>query len=189
MNQKKIEDFIYFGAKTIEYNLVTSNSDIKMDMTIVYPLKSPKFKYLDHLDSNIKLQTNYFVSELIRFSKSGKIIIETIDIDYLKTSAININQIESSSLAIPNASSIIDLIDDNFNLTQEIDIENNNLPDSVNLEDEDYEKQSDNYKKTVESDNKNDFYNEFEENQKLHSKKRKRNTTKPQKEKGKKVRK
>ncbi|CAG8702585.1 18855_t:CDS:2, partial [Dentiscutata erythropus] len=170
---KQIEDFIYFGAETIEYNSVTSNSDIKMDMTIVYPLKSPKFKYL------------------------------ATDIDYLKTSAININLVKSFSLATPNAPSIIDLIDDNLNSAnpqtsekstkpfniQNVDIENNNLPDSVSLDNKDYKKQSEDNKKTVKSDNEEDLYNEFEENQKVHLKKRKGNTAKAQKEKGKKVKK
>ncbi|RIB21032.1 hypothetical protein C2G38_2079361 [Gigaspora rosea] len=114
---KRIEEFIHFGAEAVESNSVTSKPDIKMDITIVYPHNSPKFKYLGHLGSNIKPRANYFVSGLIRFSKSGKMIIEATDIDSLKTSTININLSESSSLATPNAPSIIDLIDDDLNST------------------------------------------------------------------------
>ncbi|CAG8807776.1 35896_t:CDS:1, partial [Racocetra persica] len=36
---KNVGDFIHFGAETIQYNSVTGNSDIKMDMTIIYSLR------------------------------------------------------------------------------------------------------------------------------------------------------
>ncbi|RIB19924.1 hypothetical protein C2G38_2244875 [Gigaspora rosea] len=43
------------NVSIIKYNSVTSKSDIKIDMTIIYPSESPKFKYLGKLGSNIKL--------------------------------------------------------------------------------------------------------------------------------------
>ncbi|CAG8766368.1 14248_t:CDS:1, partial [Racocetra persica] len=194
---KKIEEFIHFGAEAVEYNSVTTKPNIKIDMTIVYPLQSPKFKYLGYLGSNIKLRTNYFVSGLIRFSKSGKMIIEATDIDYLKTSAINLT--ESTSLVTPNTPSIIDLIDDDLNpansqtfeepaklfKTPDVNIEdgtsyapeNNNPPDSVSSDGQDHENQfDDDNSKIMESCDNEDLHE-------LQPKKRKKNTTRIQKEK------
>ncbi|CAG8668434.1 2436_t:CDS:1, partial [Racocetra fulgida] len=114
---KNVGDFIHFGAETIQYNSVTGNSDIKMDMTIIYSLHSSRFKYLGHLGSNIKLRSNYFVSGLFKFSKSGKMMIEATDIDYLRTSTINIGGSESSHSTMSNAPSIIDIIDDDIDST------------------------------------------------------------------------
>ncbi|RIB29745.1 hypothetical protein C2G38_2055982 [Gigaspora rosea] len=175
---KQIDKFIHFDTEAIEYNSITSKPDIKMDMTIVYPLKSPKFKYLGHLGSNIKLQANYFVSGLIRFSKSGKMIIEATDIDYLKTSTIKVNLSESSSLATQNAPSIIDLIDDDLNpanpQTSE-DSTNNDVENETS-----YASENNN----AESNNEEDLHDEFEEDVKLQPKKKKGNTTGTQEEKG-----
>ncbi|CAG8509299.1 4049_t:CDS:2, partial [Dentiscutata heterogama] len=86
--------------KTIQYNSVTGNSDIKMNMTIIYSLNSSRFKYLDHLHSN-----------------SGKMMIEATNIDYLKTSSINISRSESSRSTISDALLIIDIIDDDIDST------------------------------------------------------------------------
>ncbi|RIB10747.1 hypothetical protein C2G38_2205284 [Gigaspora rosea] len=119
---KNIGNFIHFGVETVQYNSVIGASNIKMDITIIYPLDSPRFKYLGHLGSNIKLYSNYFISDLFKFSKSGKIIIETTDIDYLRTSTININASESSYLAMTNTLSIIDIIDDNIDSVSSCDI-------------------------------------------------------------------
>ncbi|CAG8767594.1 13387_t:CDS:1, partial [Racocetra fulgida] len=115
---KKIEDFIHFSAEAIDYNSVTTKPDVKIDMTVIYPLQSPKFKYLGQSCLNIKLQSNYFISGLIRILKSGKIMIQATDIDYLKTSMINANLSENSSVVIPNAPSIIDIIDDDLDSAQ-----------------------------------------------------------------------
>ncbi|CAG8766320.1 1912_t:CDS:2, partial [Racocetra fulgida] len=126
-------------VETVKYNSVTSKPDIRMDMTIIYLHKSSRFKYLDSMGSNIKLQSSYFISELFRFSKSGKIMIEAIDINYLRPSAININISESSSSIMANALSIIDIIDDDINSL--FDNENNikksaNSSKNVNLQSE-----------------------------------------------------
>ncbi|RIB11777.1 hypothetical protein C2G38_2102729 [Gigaspora rosea] len=85
---KNVGELIHFGVETVQYNPVTGNSEVKMDITVIYPHQSVRFKYLG---SNIKLRSNYFVSGLLRFSKSGKIMIEATDIDYLKTSTIGIS--------------------------------------------------------------------------------------------------
>ncbi|CAG8537887.1 9113_t:CDS:2 [Scutellospora calospora] len=87
---KNVRDFIHFSAETIQYNSVTSNSDIKIDMTIIYSLNSSKFKYLDHLGTNI---------------------------DYLRTSSNNISGSESSHSTISDILSIIDIIDDDIDST------------------------------------------------------------------------
>ncbi|CAG8785281.1 44238_t:CDS:2, partial [Gigaspora margarita] len=114
---KNVENFIYFGVKTVQYNSITSTSNVKMDMTIIYLLNSPRFKYLSHLGSNIKLCSNYFISGLFKFSKSGKIMIEATDIDYLRTSTINIAASESSYSKVSDTPSIIDIIDDDIDST------------------------------------------------------------------------
>ncbi|CAG8796858.1 4999_t:CDS:1, partial [Gigaspora rosea] len=61
--------------------------------------------------------------------------------------------------------------------------ESNNPLDSVNLDDQDNENQFDDDEKIVEPDNEEDLHGEFEENEKLQSKKRKGDITKTQKEK------
>ncbi|CAG8499631.1 4273_t:CDS:1 [Dentiscutata heterogama] len=114
---KEVTDFIYFDAETIEYNSVTSKSDVKMDLTVIYPSQSSRFKYLGPSGSNIKLWSTYFISGLFKFSKTRKMIIEATDIDYLKTLSINIITSESFSLMVSDKPSIIDIIDDNIDLT------------------------------------------------------------------------
>ncbi|CAG8829199.1 40047_t:CDS:1, partial [Gigaspora margarita] len=114
---KSVEEFVHFGVESIEYNSVTGNSNVKMDMIIIYPQQSPRFKYLRNLGSNIKIRSTYFVSGLFKFSKSGKMIIEATDIDSLKTPTVNISRIESSSSTIANTLSIIDIIDDDIDST------------------------------------------------------------------------
>ncbi|RIB12528.1 hypothetical protein C2G38_2249450 [Gigaspora rosea] len=100
---------------TIPY--FTGNSNVKMDMIVIYPQQSPRFKYLGNLGYNIKMQSAYFVSGLFKFSKSDKMMIEATDIDYLKTPTVNINRIESSFSTIANTQSIIDIIDDDIDST------------------------------------------------------------------------
>ncbi|CAG8483905.1 28576_t:CDS:1 [Gigaspora margarita] len=111
---KEVSEFVHFGAETIKYNSITSKPNVKMDLTIIYLFQSSRFKYLGPLGSNIKLHSTYFVSGLFRFSKSGKMMIEATDIDYLRTSTIGITTPESSSLTA-NTLSIIDIIDDDVN--------------------------------------------------------------------------
>lgn len=108
---KEVSEFVHFGAETIEYNSITGKPDVKMDFTIIYPSKSPRFKYLGPSGSNIKLRSTYFISGLFRFSKTGKMMIEATDIDYLRNSNISITTPESS-LSTTDTPSIIDIIDD-----------------------------------------------------------------------------
>ncbi|CAG8832505.1 30758_t:CDS:2, partial [Gigaspora margarita] len=61
-----------------------------MDMIIIYLLDLPRFKYLDHLGANIKFHANHFVFDRFKFLKSSKIMIEATDINYLRTSTINV---------------------------------------------------------------------------------------------------
>ncbi|CAG8539290.1 29380_t:CDS:2, partial [Racocetra persica] len=114
---KNVENFIHFGVDTVQYNSVTSTPNVKMDMTIIYPLDLPRFKYLSYLGSNIKLLSNYFVLGLFKFSKSSKIMIEATDIDYLRTSTINIGASENSYSNVADTPSIIDIIDDDIDST------------------------------------------------------------------------
>ncbi|CAG8677212.1 43837_t:CDS:2, partial [Gigaspora margarita] len=147
----------------MEYNSITFKPDIKMDITIIYPLKSLKFKYLGDLGSNIKLRANYFVSGLIRFSKSGKMIIEATDVDYLKTSTINVNLSESSSLPIPNAPSIIDLIDDDLNLANLQTSKDSAKLFEISNVDVENDTSCASESNITESNNEEDLHDEFEE--------------------------
>ncbi|CAG8613917.1 21369_t:CDS:1 [Racocetra persica] len=114
---KEVKEFIHFGAETVEYNSVTGKPDVKIDLTIIYPSQSSRFKYLGPSGSNIKSLSTYFISGFLKFSKSGKMMIEATNVDYLKTSTISITASKTSSLTIANTLSIIDLIDDDIDLT------------------------------------------------------------------------
>ncbi|CAG8712870.1 41940_t:CDS:2 [Gigaspora margarita] len=93
-----------------EYNSVTGSFNIKMDMTILYPIQSTRFKHLGSLGSNIRVANTYLVSGLFRFSDSGKIIIEASDIDYSKSPLLTFNTSEISSFSSSNTHSIFDII-------------------------------------------------------------------------------
>ncbi|CAG8845556.1 28974_t:CDS:2, partial [Gigaspora margarita] len=112
---KRTEEFIYFGAECTQYNSITGSSNIKMDMTILYPAQSIKFKHLGSLGCNVRVTNTYHVSGLFRFSDSGKIIIEASDIDYLKTPLLTFNAPEISFFSSSNTCSIFDIITDNIN--------------------------------------------------------------------------
>ncbi|CAG8851420.1 38077_t:CDS:2, partial [Gigaspora margarita] len=176
---KKVANFIHFGVETVEYNSVTGKSDVKMDMTIIYPSESPRFKYLGEL---------------------GKIMIEATDIDYLKTSTISISGTESSR-STTNTLSIIDIIDDDIDSVsiqqpqrqhELFEMSANATNDSTGIDRsydtkkyhttiEDY--QSDEIKSVNEGNNKKDTdlvnidqqSQEIEEEEELWPKKRKRN--------------
>ncbi|CAG8841408.1 15107_t:CDS:1, partial [Racocetra persica] len=80
---QKVNDFIYFGMECLEYNAITSISNIKMKITVLYPFHSIRFqKYLGPSGSNIKLDNVYLISGFIKFSTSGNLMIEATDIDY-----------------------------------------------------------------------------------------------------------
>ncbi|CAG8512774.1 26964_t:CDS:2 [Gigaspora margarita] len=112
---KEVEDYIYFGVESVEYNSVTSSSAVRMQMTVLYSSQNIRFqKYLGTSGSNIKLGNTYFVSGFFKFSKSDQIIIEATDIDYLRTSALNYNIFKNSSLVDSKHRSIIDIIADDI---------------------------------------------------------------------------
>ncbi|CAG8787024.1 25502_t:CDS:2 [Gigaspora margarita] len=112
---KQLEEFIHFGVECIEYNPVTGNSGVNMQLKVLYHVKSVRFKkYLGHLGSNIKIGSTYLVSGLFKFLMSGRMMIEATDIDYLKTSNVNYNTYEKFSLSIPSTRSIIDVIADDI---------------------------------------------------------------------------
>ncbi|CAG8805756.1 2406_t:CDS:1, partial [Racocetra persica] len=114
-NPKDVEEFIHFGVESTEYNAVTGTSNVKMQMTVLYSSQSSRFKnYLGPSGSNIKLGNTYFVSGLIKFSTTGKMVIEATDIDYFKTLTLNYNASESSSSTIPRSRSIIDIVTDDI---------------------------------------------------------------------------
>ncbi|CAG8497201.1 11896_t:CDS:2, partial [Racocetra fulgida] len=71
-----------------------------MDITILYPSKSTRFKYLGLLGANIKSGNKYIISGFVKFSDSGK-MIEATDIDYFL-------------LTKSNTRSIIDVIADDI---------------------------------------------------------------------------
>ncbi|CAG8793938.1 21238_t:CDS:2 [Gigaspora margarita] len=54
---KEIENYIYFGIKSIEYNSVNGSSAVKMQMMVLYLSQATRFqKYLGTSGSNIKLE-------------------------------------------------------------------------------------------------------------------------------------
>ncbi|CAG8838904.1 24242_t:CDS:1, partial [Gigaspora margarita] len=118
-NPKRTEDFIHFGAECTEYNSVMGSSNIKMDMTILYPIQSTRFKHLGSLGSNIRVANTYLVSGLFRFSDSGKIMIEASDIDYSKSPLLTFNTPEISSSSLSNTRSIFDIIVDDIDSVAE----------------------------------------------------------------------
>ncbi|CAG8790527.1 12408_t:CDS:2, partial [Cetraspora pellucida] len=83
---KEVENFIYFGVETVEYNSVISLPNAKMQMM-----------------------------KLIKFSQTDKLVIETTDIEYIKT--LNYNVFRSSSLMMPRSQLIIDIVVNNVKST------------------------------------------------------------------------
>ncbi|CAG8602726.1 2592_t:CDS:2 [Cetraspora pellucida] len=144
---KKVNEFIHFGAEAIEYNSVTTKPDIKMDIIIVYPLQSPKFKYLGPLGSNLKLRANYFVSGSSLVTPHAPSIIDLIDDD-----------LNSANSQVPEESTkhlkTFDMICDNKKIAESDNDEvNNQIMESDNDEDG---------KKITELDNDKDLQDEFE---------------------------
>ncbi|CAG8721722.1 10584_t:CDS:1, partial [Racocetra fulgida] len=102
-----------------EYNAITSTSNVKMKMTVLYPFHSIRFqKYLGPSGSNIKLDNAYLISGFVKFSASGKLMIEATEIEYLKTN-VNSNMFESSSSI--STQSIVNIIADNIESAQKQD--------------------------------------------------------------------
>ncbi|RIB21051.1 hypothetical protein C2G38_2177659 [Gigaspora rosea] len=87
---KELREFIHFGVECTEYNSVTSNSSVNMQITVLYH------------------------AGLFKISTSGKMMIEATDINYVKTAAITYNAQENYSSTAPGAQSIIDIIADNI---------------------------------------------------------------------------
>ncbi|CAG8626673.1 29586_t:CDS:1 [Gigaspora margarita] len=115
INQKlmETEDFIHFSAECTEYNSVTGSNNIKIEMTILYPSQSVRFKYLGLLGANIKTGNKYIVSGLVKFSNKGRMMIEAMNIDYVKSAKFSYNISKSPSTIKTNTRSIIDIIADN----------------------------------------------------------------------------
>lgn len=110
---KKTEEFIHFGADCVEYNSVTGSSNIKIEMTILYDSQSVRFKHLGASGINIKISNIYIISGFIKFSDSGKMMIEATDIDFQKypTNHHNVPEISSNK---SKTRSIIDIITDDI---------------------------------------------------------------------------
>ncbi|CAG8727457.1 18521_t:CDS:2, partial [Gigaspora margarita] len=93
-------------VESVEYNSVTGSSAVKMQMMVLYSSQATRFqKYLELLARILRL---------FEFSKSGQIIIEATDIDYLKTSTLNYNTFENSSMINSSHRSIIDIVADDI---------------------------------------------------------------------------
>ncbi|CAG8768672.1 7894_t:CDS:2 [Gigaspora margarita] len=85
---KEVKNYVHFRVESVEYNSVTSLSDVKMQMTVLYSSQATRFqKYLG-------IQAR----------------VLTTDINYLRTSTLNYNTFENSSLINSKSRSIIDII-------------------------------------------------------------------------------
>ncbi|CAG8777801.1 17992_t:CDS:2 [Gigaspora margarita] len=160
-------DLVFFSEKyvienleqciTIAYATITNNKNpnyefdvsdipvyvlyciISVIVNLLYSSQATRFqKYLGTSGSNIKLGNGYFVLRLFEFSKSGQIIIEATDIDYLRTSTLNHNTFENSFLI--NSKTLVDAsvkIDDKHD---EPDFEDEDgLDDDAQIENEEHE--------------------------------------------------
>ncbi|CAG8817568.1 24911_t:CDS:2, partial [Gigaspora margarita] len=116
----------------LEYNAITGSSNIKMEMIVLYIFQSVRFKHLGLLGINIKTANNYLISGFIKFSDSGKILIEATDIDYQKSSIYTPTASEISPDKSQKTCSIIDIIADDIESTPKqkndsnLEAENNN---------------------------------------------------------------
>ncbi|CAG8500839.1 13563_t:CDS:2 [Dentiscutata heterogama] len=135
-NPKQTKEFIHFGVETVEYNAVTGSSNIKMEMIILYLSQTTRFKHLGTSGSNIKVGNTYLVSGLLKFSDSGKIMIEASDIDFSKLPPLNLIVHEISSSTSSTTHSIIDIIADDIDSnidkssTKPSSIKHDNIPAS-----------------------------------------------------------
>ncbi|CAG8695164.1 16880_t:CDS:1 [Dentiscutata heterogama] len=111
-NPKKIKEFIHSGVECVEYNGVTGSTNIKIEMIVLYSLQSVRFKHLGSSGINIKVTNNYLISGFIKFSDSGKMLIEATDIDYQKSSIYNSTMSEILSDKSQKTHSIIEIIAD-----------------------------------------------------------------------------
>ncbi|CAG8695720.1 19317_t:CDS:2, partial [Racocetra persica] len=81
---QKVNNFIYFDMECLEYNAITSTSNVKIKITVLYPFHSIRFqKYLDPSGSNIKLNNDRssIKSNTIAAHKSSETPIVIIDDD------------------------------------------------------------------------------------------------------------
>ncbi|CAG8755063.1 19019_t:CDS:2, partial [Cetraspora pellucida] len=79
---KRTKDFIYFRAESIEYNSITGSFNTKIEMIILYPSQSVKFKHLDTSEINIKAEI------LILYQNFNFNISETLSDNVSKTHSI-----------------------------------------------------------------------------------------------------
>ncbi|CAG8474837.1 6201_t:CDS:2 [Dentiscutata erythropus] len=107
------EEFIHFGVECVEYDSVTGTSIVKIEIIILYNSQSMRFKYLDASGINIKIRNTYLISGFIKFSDSGKLMIEATDFDFLKSQIYSSNITKISSDKSSKSHSILDIIADN----------------------------------------------------------------------------
>ncbi|CAG8563358.1 12522_t:CDS:2 [Dentiscutata heterogama] len=68
-----------------------------MEIIVIYSTQSVRFRHLGVLGSNIKRRNTYLISGLVKFSDSGKIMMEASDIDYQKLPLYNLNTFNNQS--------------------------------------------------------------------------------------------
>lgn len=84
-----------------------------MEITILYDSQSVRFKHLGASGINIKISNIYIISGFIKFSDSGKMMIEATDIDFQKSPTNHLNTPKISSDK-PKTRSIINIIADDI---------------------------------------------------------------------------
>ncbi|CAG8628581.1 6205_t:CDS:1, partial [Racocetra persica] len=114
---KETKDYVHFSTECAEYNSVTGSSNIRMEMTILYLSQSIWVKYLEVVGANIKVRTKYIISGNVKFSDSGKMMVEATNIDYVKGLEFNYNTSENLSSSKTNTRSIINFIADDVDST------------------------------------------------------------------------
>ncbi|CAG8533335.1 15639_t:CDS:2 [Dentiscutata heterogama] len=155
----------------VKYNGVTGSTNIKMEMIVLYPLQSVRFKYLGSSGINIKVTNNYLISGFIKFSDSNKMLIEATDIDYQKSSIYNFTVSEILSDKLQKTRSIIDIIADDSESMQKLIqlLKKNNL--NLEAKNDNKEQKSDHEEENEILSNKN--IKAMDENEEDQPKKRK----------------
>ncbi|RIB15123.1 hypothetical protein C2G38_2320487 [Gigaspora rosea] len=98
---KEVDDYIHFGAESVEYNLVTSSSAVKIQITVLYSSQATRFqKYQGTLGSNIKLgNTNRSIIDIIADdikSVSAQILLKHAGFSASSNKPSNIGAFEST---------------------------------------------------------------------------------------------
>ncbi|CAG8458730.1 661_t:CDS:2 [Scutellospora calospora] len=106
--------YYMFSILVNQYNSITGFTNVKIEITVFYSSKSIKFKHLEFLGSNIKVENTYLISGFFKFSNSDKMIIEATDIDYSRPLPLNFNISKNFSNTLSNTRLIIDIIADDI---------------------------------------------------------------------------